>query len=163
MYFAHLNAQVYVYCNKITIMYSIIFKYICCCSVARSCLTLCDPVDCSMTGFPVLHYLPEFDKFMSIESMMLCSHLILCRPLLLMPSIFPSSRVFPNESALCIRWPKDWSFSFSISQPRPGLCSTRLHSLSFTRQLLQVSCSVTWWGGTLPSQLLQACHRVHLS
>ena len=59
MYFAHLNAQVYVYCNKITIMYSIIFKYICCCSVAQLCLTLCDPVDCSMTGFPVLHYLRE--------------------------------------------------------------------------------------------------------
>ena len=52
-------------------------------------------------------------KLMSIESVMPSNHLILCRPLLLLPSIFPSIRVFSN--ALCIRWPKDWSFSFSIS------------------------------------------------
>ena len=54
-------------------------------------------------------------KLMSIESVMLSNHLILCRPLLLLPSIFPSIRVFSNESVLCIRWPKYWSFSFSIS------------------------------------------------
>ena len=54
-------------------------------------------------------------KLMSIESVMSSSHLILCRPLLLLPSIFPSIRVFSNESALHIRWPKYWSFSFSIS------------------------------------------------
>ena len=54
-------------------------------------------------------------KFMSIESVMPSNHLILCCPLLLLPSIFPSIRVFSNESVLCIRWPKDWSFSFSIS------------------------------------------------
>ena len=54
-------------------------------------------------------------KFMSIESVMLSNHLILCCPLLLLPSVFPSIRVFPSKSALCIRWPKDWSFSFSIS------------------------------------------------
>ena len=54
-------------------------------------------------------------KFMSIESVMLCNHLILCRPLLFLPSIFPSIRVFSNESALCIRWSKYWSFSFSIN------------------------------------------------
>ena len=52
---------------------------------------------------------------MSIESVMPSNHLILCHPLLLLPSIFPSMRVFPNESALCIRWPKCWSFSFNIS------------------------------------------------
>ena len=57
-------------------------------------------------------------KFMSIESVMPSNHLILCRPLLLLPSIFPSIRVFPNESALRIRWPKYWSFSFSISPSR---------------------------------------------
>ena len=51
----------------------------------------------------------------SIESVMLSKHLNFCHPLLLLPSIFPSIRVFSNESALCIRWPKDWSFSFSIS------------------------------------------------
>ena len=54
-------------------------------------------------------------KVMSIESVMPSSHLILCHPLLLLPSIFPSIRVFSNESVLCIRWPKYWSFSFSIS------------------------------------------------
>ena len=62
-------------------------------------------------------------KFMSVESVMLSNHLILCRPLLLLPSIFPSIRVFSNESALHIRWPKYWSFSFSISpsDEHPGL------------------------------------------
>ena len=54
-------------------------------------------------------------KLMSIESVMSSNHLILCHPLLLLPSIFPSLRVFSNESALCIRWPKYWSFSFNIS------------------------------------------------
>ena len=54
-------------------------------------------------------------KLMSIESLMPYNYLILCRPLLLLPSIFPSIRVFSNESVLCIRWPKDWSFSFNIS------------------------------------------------
>ena len=63
---------------------------------------------------PCHHYLPEF-KFMSIESVMLPNHLILCCPHLFLPSIFPSIRVFSNESALHIRWPKYWSFSFSIS------------------------------------------------
>ena len=54
-------------------------------------------------------------KLMSIEWMMPSSHLILCHPLLLLPSIFPSIRIFSNEPALCLRWPKDWSFSFGIS------------------------------------------------
>ena len=67
-------------------------------------------------------------KLMSIESVMPSSHLILCHPLLLLPSIFPNIRVFSNESALCIRWPKYWSFSFSISpsNEHPGLISFRM-------------------------------------
>ena len=67
-------------------------------------------------------------KPMSIESMMPSNHLILCRPLLLLPSIFPSIRVFSNESALRIRWPKYWSFSFNISpsSEHPGLISFRM-------------------------------------
>ena len=67
-------------------------------------------------------------KLMSIELVMPSSHLILCRPLLLLPSIFPSIRVFSNESALCIRWPKYWSFSFNISpsNEHPGLISFRM-------------------------------------
>ena len=67
------------------------------------------------TRLPVHHQLPELTQLMSFESVMPSSHLILCRPLLLLPSIFPSTWVFLNESVLCIRSPKDWSFSFSIS------------------------------------------------
>ena len=65
---------------------------------------------------------------MSIELVMPSSHLILCHPLLLLPSIFPSIRVFSNESALLIRWPKYWSFSFNIcpSNEHPGLISSRM-------------------------------------
>ena len=66
-------------------------------------------------NFPVRHQLLELLKLMSIKSVMPSSHLILCRPLLLLPSIFPSIRVFSNESVLPIRLPKYWSFSFSIS------------------------------------------------
>ena len=67
-----------------------------------------------MPGLPVHHQLPSLPKLMSIELVMPSSHLILYHPLLLLPSIFPSIRVFSSESVLCIRWPKYWSFSFSI-------------------------------------------------
>ena len=88
-------------------------------SVAQSCLTLCDPINRSTQGLLVHHQLPEFLKFMSIESVMPSSHLIFCSPLLLLPPILPSIRVFSNE------WPKYWSFSFSISSSNehPGLIS----------------------------------------
>ena len=71
--------------------------------------------------------------FMPIESMMLCNHLILCCPLLLLPSIFPSIRVFSNESVLRIRWPKYWSFSFRISPSKEysGLISFRIEWFDF--------------------------------
>ena len=72
-------------------------------------------MDCSTSDFPVHHHLQSLLKFMSIELMMPSSHLILCCPLLLLPSIFPSIRVFSNESVLRIRWSKYWSFSLSIS------------------------------------------------
>ena len=96
-------------------------------SFAQLCLTLCDPMDCSMLGFPVHHQLPEI-TLMSIELVMPSNHLILCRPLLLPPSIFPSIRVFSNESALRIRWPKYWNFNFSISPSNEysGLISFRI-------------------------------------
>ena len=80
-------------------------------SVAQSCSTLCDPMDCSMPGFPVHHQLLELAQTHVIESVMPSNHLILCSPLLLLPSIFAGIRVFSNESALCIRQPKYWSFS----------------------------------------------------
>ena len=71
-------------------------------------------MDCRKPGFPVLHHLLELAQIVFIESVMPSNHLILCCPLLL-PSIFPNIRVFSNESALCIRWPKYWNFSFSIN------------------------------------------------
>ena len=83
-------------------------------------------MDCSTSGFPVLHYIPEFAKFMSIESMMPSNHLTLCRPFLLLPSMFPSIKVFPNEMALHIRWPKYWSFSNSPTNEYSGLISFRI-------------------------------------
>ena len=73
------------------------------------------PMDCSTPGPLSITNSQSLLKLMSIESVMPSNHLILSRPLLLLPSIFPSMRVFSNESALCIRWPKYWSFSFSIS------------------------------------------------
>ena len=96
-------------------------------SVAQLCPTLCDPMDCSMPGFPVLHHLPELAQTHVIEFVIPSNHLILCCPLLL-PSIFSSMRVFSNKLALHIRWPKYWSFSFSISPSNEysGLISFRI-------------------------------------
>ena len=87
----------------------------------------------STPGLPVHHQLQSSLKLMSIESVMPSSHLILCRPLLLLPPISPSIRVFPNESTLRMRWPKYWSFSFSISpsNEHPGLISFRMDWLNF--------------------------------
>ena len=89
---------------------------------------LCDPMDCSTPGLPVHHQLPEFTQTHSIELMMPSNHLILCRPLLLLPLVPSSITVFSNESALCMRWPKYWSFSLSISpsNEHPGQFSFRM-------------------------------------
>ena len=125
-------------------------------SVTQSCPTFCDPMNRSMPGLPVHHQLREFTnsrsslKLMSIELVMPSSHLILCRPLLLLPRIPSSIRVFSSESALRMRWPKYWSFSFSISpsNEHPGLISFRMDWLD----LLAIQ-------GTLKS-LLQ--HHTHM-
>ena len=101
-------------------------------AVAQSCLTLCNPMDCSTPGFPVLHHLPEVTRthvcLSHVMSAVPSNHLIQCRPLLLQPLIFPSIRVFSNESALRIRWPQYWSFSFSVSPSSEysGLISFRM-------------------------------------
>ena len=107
---------------------TILIPVICCCSVAQSCPTLCNPMDCSMSGLPVHHQLRSLLKLMSIKSVMPSRHLILCHPLVLLPSIFPSLRVFSKESSLCIRWPKYWSLNFSISPSNEysGLISFRI-------------------------------------
>ena len=98
-------------------------------SVTQSCPTLCDPMTCSTPGLPVQHQLQSILKLMSIELVMPSNHLILCScPFLLLPSVFPSIRVFSNESVLCIRWPKYWTFSFNInpSNEHRGLISFRM-------------------------------------
>ena len=82
----------------------------------------------SMPGLPVQHQLLDFTQTHVHQSVMPFSHLIFCHPLLLLPPIPPSISVFSSESTLCIRWPKDWSFSFSISpsNEHPGLISFRM-------------------------------------
>ena len=97
------------------------------------------------------------DKLMSIASVMPSNHLILCHPLLLPPSVFPSIRVFPNESALCIRWPKYWSFSISLSNEYSGLITFRIDWFDLLadqgtlNRLLQHHSSKASIFGTLPS------------
>ena len=112
----------------LTVLLSVFPLLYCCCSVAQQCLTLWNPMDYSMPGFPVHHQLPEFAQTMSIQSVMPSNHLILRCLLLLLPSFFPSIKVFPNESALNIRWPKYRSFSFSMSSSNEysGLISFRI-------------------------------------
>ena len=99
------------------------------CSVAQSCPTLCDPMDCSMPGFPAYHQLSELTQthVHQVGDVIQPSH-----PLLLLPSIFPSIRVFSNESILHIRWPKYWSFRFSLSPSNEysGLVSFRMDWLN---------------------------------
>ena len=96
-------------------------------SVAQSCSTLWDTMNCSTPGLPVHHQLPP-PKPMSIELVMPFNHLILCHPLLLLPPIPPRIRVFSNKSTLHMRWPKYWSFSFRVSpsNEHPGLISFRM-------------------------------------
>ena len=97
-------------------------------SVSQSCPTLCHPMNCSTPGLPVHHQLQSSLRLTSIESVRPSSHLILCCPLLLLPPIPPSIRVFSSESTLLMRWPKYWTFSFSIvpSKEIPGLISFRM-------------------------------------
>ena len=97
-------------------------------SVTQSCLTLCDPMNHSSQASLAITNSWSLPKLMSIELVMPSSHLILCCPLRLLPQISPSIRVFSNESTLHMRWPKYWSFSFSISPSKehPGLISFRM-------------------------------------
>ena len=122
-------------------------------------------MDCSIPGFPVHHSPLSLLKLMSIESVMPSNHLILCCPLLLLPSIFPSIRVFSNESVLHIRWSEYWSFSFSISpsNEHPGLISFRMDWLDLLavqeilKTLLQHHSS-KFFGSQLYSPTLTSIH-----
>ena len=138
-----------------------------CCSVAKPCLMLSHvplfdtPWTAARQAFLSSTISQSLLKLISIESVMPSNHLILCCPLLLPPSIIPSIRVLSNESVLCIRWPKDWSFSFSISpsNEHSGLMSFRIDWLD----LLAVQ-------GTLksllqnhsPKSVNSSCHMVTL-
>ena len=99
-------------------------------SVAQSCLTVCHSMNCSTQGLPVHNKLPEFTQTQvhRVSDAISVGNLILCRPLLLLPPTLPSIRVFSNESTLPMRWPKNWSFSFSISpsNEHPGLIFLRI-------------------------------------
>ena len=117
-------------------------------SVAQSWPTLCNPMDWSMPGFPVHHQLLEFIQTHIHRVSEASNHLILCHSLLLPPSIFHSIRVFTSESVLCIRWPKLWSFSFSISASSEysGLTAFRidwldLHAVQGTLKSVLQHCS----------------------
>ena len=143
--------------------------YLCTCStissVAQSCPTLCDPMNCSTPGLPVHHQLPESIQTHVhwVSDAIQLSHPL--HPLLLLPSIFPSIRVFSSESALRIMWPKDWSFSFNISpsNEHPGLISFRMDWLislqskglsrvfNTTLQKHQFFCSQLLYSSTLTS------------
>ena len=96
--------------------------------VAQPCPPLCDPITAAHQASLSITNYRNLPKLMFIEAVMPSNHLILYRPLLLLPSIFPSIRVFSNESALRMRWSKYWSFSFNISPSNeyPGLISFRM-------------------------------------
>ena len=125
---------------------------------------LLDCMDYSTPGLPVHHQLPELAQTHFRWVWMPSNHLILCRPLLLPPSIFPSIRVFSNESVLLIRWPKYWSFSFNISpsNEHPGLISFRMDWLDLLavqgtlKSLLQYhtsKASILWHSAFFTLQL----------
>ena len=133
-------------------------------SVAQLCLTLCDPMVHSTPGFPVHHPSWSLLKLTSIVPVMASNQLILCHPLLLSPSIFPSIRVFSNESVLHIRWIKYWSFSFIISPSNEysGLISFRMDWLDLLavqgtlKSLLQhhsSKASILWCSAFFIAQL----------
>ena len=136
-------------------------------SVAQSCPTLCNPMDCSTPGLPVHHQLCCLLKLMSIELVMPSNHLVLCCSLVLLPLIFPSIREFSNESTVHIRWPKDRSFSLNISPPKntqdwSPLGWTNWISLQ-SKGLSRVFSNTTvqkhlFFGAKLSSQKTYICH-----
>ena len=139
--------------------------FFCCCSVAQSCPSVYDPMKHSLPGFPILHCLPEFAQTHVRWVSDAIQPPILCHPHLLLPSLFPSIRVFSSESVLSIRWPKYWSFSFSISPSNEysGLISFRIDWFDFLavqgtlKSLLQhhsSKASILWCSAFFKVQLL---------
>ena len=137
-------------------------------SVAQLCPTLCDPMNRSTPGLPIHHQLLETTQTHVHELVMPSNHLILSCPLLLLPSIFPSIRIFSNESVLHIRWPKYWIFSFNISpsNEHPGLISFRIDWLNLlavqeTLKSLQhhsSKASILWHSASFIERKLTSIH-----
>ena len=130
-------------------------------SVAQSCLTLCDPMNRSTPGLPVITNPRSSLKFTSIESVMPSSHLILCCPLLLLPPIPPSIRVFSNESTLPMKWPKYWSFSISISPYSSNQNNVRNFTIerwNFKKLFLILWVGGRWFGVLLSLRILSLKH-----
>ena len=115
-----------------------------CCSVIQLCLTLCEPIYCSMPGFPVFHHLLELAQtyvhWVSDSIQPSCP----CHPLLPLPPVFPSIRIFSNESDLHIRWPKCWSFSFIISPSNEYFRLISFRIDSFILPTVQGTCMWKW-------------------
>ena len=133
----------------------------CYCSVSKSYPTLCNSMDCNMRGYPVLHYLPEFAQTPihwvgDIPS----NHLILCHLLLLPPSIFPSIRAFSNKQALCIKWLKYWSFSFSISSSSEYSGLISLDWLSKGSQKSSLATQI-WYAQCITTQMIVWVNMLH--
>ena len=135
-----------------------LFTLFCWCWLdTKLCQTLCNPMDCSMSGSPSSTISRSLLKFMSNESVMLSDHLIFCCPLLLLPSISPCIRVFSNESALRIRWPKYWSFKLNLSLIQ---ANENMHNLPGRGSLLSIPTDrlpLTWepqWISRVISKLL---------
>ena len=135
-------------------------------SAAQSCLTLCDPINCSTPRLPVHHQLPEFNQT-HVHQVSDAIQPSLCRPLLLLSPIPPRIRVFSNESPLRMRWPKYWSFRLSISpsNEHPGLISFRMDWLDFlaVKGLSRVFSNTTvqkhqFFGAQLSSQFNSYIH-----
>ena len=128
MLFSIVGSSIYIPINSVSSLFPTSSQFS---SVAQSCPTLATPWTTAHQASLSITNSWSPHKPMSIVSVMPSNYLILCHPLLLRPSIFPSIRVFSNESALCIRWPKYWSFSFNISpsNEHPGLISFRMDLL----------------------------------
>ena len=153
---------------NISITPYVILWFCFCYSVAKLCLTFCNPMDCSTPDSLSFTVSWSLLILISIESMMLSNHLILFCPLLFMPSIFPNIRVFSSESALFIRWPKYWSFSFSISSSNEysGLIYFRVDYFDLLavrgtlKSLLQhhrSKASILWCSASFMVQLSHPC------
>ena len=119
------------------------YHKLCCCCFSLNKSGFFRTMDCTMQGFPVLQNLLEFAQLMPIESVMPSNYLILCHPLLFLPSVFPNIKVFSNELAVLIRWPRYCNFSISPSNEYSGFISFRLDWFDLLKGLSRVFSSTT--------------------